>query len=135
MASPDRVTDELVELRYRFYSDPDVQASLRRVFENAFAFQGAPRRQIDESELAQIAVPTLVLWTDRNPGAGPEIGRRIASRIPGAQFHCLTDAAHWPQWEQPEAHDRVVTDFLLGGSVDQPADPDATAAAPGPSRA
>lgn len=135
MASPDRVTDELVEVRYRLYSDPAIQASLRRVFENAFAGVGAPRKQVDESELASVAVPTLVLWTDRNPGAGPEIGRRIASRIPGAQFHCLADAAHWPQWEQPEAHDRVVTEFLLGGTVDRPAGPQATPAAPAPTQA
>jgi pimeloyl-ACP methyl ester carboxylesterase len=125
MASPDRVTDELVALRFRMYSDPAIQASLRPVFENAFAGTGAPRKLIDESELAGVSVPTLVLWTDHNPGAGPAVGRRIAAAIPGAQFHCLTDAAHWPQWEQPAAHDQVVTEFLLGGDVNQPAEPDA----------
>lgn len=125
MAAPDRVTDELVELRFTMYSNPAIQASLRPVFENAFAGVGAPRKLIDESELADVAAPTLVLWTDHNPGSGPAVGRRIAAAIPDAQFHCLTDAAHWPQWEQPEAHDRVVTEFLFGGDVNQPAEPDA----------
>lgn len=116
-ASPDRVTDELVELRFRLYSDPAVQASLRSVFLNAFAGQGAPRKTIPEEDLARITVPTLVLWTDHNPGTGPEVGRYIAAKIPGAQFACIEDAAHWPQWEQPEEHDRLVAAFLAGETV------------------
>jgi pimeloyl-ACP methyl ester carboxylesterase len=114
MATPDRVTDELVEVRYRLYSDPGIQASLRSVFESAFAGVGPPRKQIDEDELASVAAPTLVLWTDHNPGTGPEVGRKIAAAIPGAQFALVEDAAHWPQWEQPEAHDGLVLDFLAG---------------------
>ena len=121
MASPDRVTDELVDVRYRMYTDPETQNALRAVFENAFAGVGPARRHIDEDELATIGVPTLVLWTDKNPGTGPEVGRRIAERIPGARFALIEDAAHWPQWEQPEEHDRVVTDFL-GAAVRQAAE-------------
>lgn len=114
MASPDRVTDELVEVRYRLYSDPAVQASLRAVFNNAFAGVGAARKIIAEEELGNVSVPTLVLWTEKNPGTGPEVGRRLASLIPGARFECLDDAAHWPQWERPEEHDRIVSAFLDG---------------------
>jgi pimeloyl-ACP methyl ester carboxylesterase len=114
MASPDRVSDELVDVRVKLYSDPAVQASLRSVFGNAFGGVGGPRKTIPEARLSEITTPTMVLWTERNPGHGPEVGRYIAARIPGAVFHCLDDAAHWPQWEQPGAHDRVVTDFLQG---------------------
>lgn len=117
MARPERVTDELVELRLRLYSRPDIQASLGPVFRNAFAGEGAPRRTIFEDELASVRVPTLVLWTDHNPGSGPEVGRRIAARIPGSRFYVIRDAGHWPQWEQPEEHDRVVLTFLRGEPV------------------
>ena len=58
--------------------------------------------------------PTLVLWTDKNPGMGPNVGERLRSLIPGAQYYCVADAAHWPQWEHPEAHDEVVLQFLRG---------------------
>lgn len=113
MVTPDRVTDELVNIRYTLYSMPEVQASLTSVFENSFGGP-ATRNRIEEEELGTISMPTLVLWTDKNPGAGPDAGQRIASKIPGAQFYCIADAAHWPQWEQPEEHDRVVTAFLKG---------------------
>lgn len=117
MAAPDRVTDELVDLRVRLYSDPAIQESLRSVFLNAFGDQGAPRRTIDESELARVSARTLVLWTDHNPGTGPDVGRRIAGLIPDARFVCVEDAAHWPQWEQPETHDDLVASFLRGEEV------------------
>jgi pimeloyl-ACP methyl ester carboxylesterase len=117
MARPERVTDELVEIRLRLYSDPKIQASLRPVFLNAFAGVGAPRRTIVEEELRSVRAPTLVLWTDHNPGTGPEVGRRIAASIPGARFYLIADAGHWPQWEQPEEHDRVVLGFLRGEPV------------------
>ncbi len=32
MASPDRVTDELIDLRYAMYIRPDTNASLKEVF-------------------------------------------------------------------------------------------------------
>jgi pimeloyl-ACP methyl ester carboxylesterase len=120
MVGPDRIPDELVDVRYRFYSDPVTQASLRAVFMNAFAGTGAPRKVIPEERLAEIAVPTLVLWTEKNPGTGPEVGRRIAQLIPGAQFAVMMDCAHWPQWEDPEGHDAIVTAFLDGQDVGRP---------------
>jgi pimeloyl-ACP methyl ester carboxylesterase len=113
MASPDRVTDELLDVRLKLYSDPAVQASLRSVFQNAFGGAGAPRKLIPEERLADIRTPTLVLWTEKNPGTGPEVGRYIADHIPGARFASIDDAAHWPQWERPEMHDEIVTEFLL----------------------
>ena len=71
MATPDRVTDELVELRYALYSNPEIRASLRTVFSNAFGTGAVPRRMVPEARLAEISAPTLVFWTDHNPGSGP----------------------------------------------------------------
>lgn len=117
MASPDRVTDELVDVRLKIYTDPETQPALRTVFENSFGFGTGPSRQIPEERLADVRVPTLVFWTEKNPGTGPDVGRRIASLIPNAEFYCMDDAAHWPQWEHPEEHDRVVSQFLGGSAV------------------
>jgi pimeloyl-ACP methyl ester carboxylesterase len=114
MASPERVTDELVQLRLAMYRDPATKESLRSVFENSFGMGVSPQYMIPEERLAEIRAETLVLWTDKNPGTGPDVGEKMASLIPGARYHCVDDAAHWPQWEQPEEHDRVVMAFLEG---------------------
>ena len=112
MASPDRVTEELVDLRYAIYTRPDTNASLREVFNNSFGTTSMNR--IEESDLPNIKAPTLVLWSDKNPGTGEDAGERLHKLMPGSRLVCIRDAAHWPQWEKPEEHDRAVLDFLAG---------------------
>jgi pimeloyl-ACP methyl ester carboxylesterase len=112
MAAPDRVTDELVELRQAFYSDPGTNAALQAVFSHRFSETGVVEYHLREPDLARVAAPTLVLWSDKNPGHGPEYGERLASLIPGAVYALIEDAAHWPQWEKPNQHDRHVLSFL-----------------------
>ncbi len=114
MAAPDRVTDELVDLRYALYTRPDVNAALRKVIANGLGIGKDRNQYLAEDDLKTISHPTLVFWSDKNPGSGPDVGERIASIIPGAAYYCMLDAAHWPQWEHPEEHDRVIANFLKG---------------------
>ena len=114
MAAPDRVTDELTEVRYRIYTEPETRRALAEVYDNSFGFGDSRDYTLPAARLREIKAPTLVLWTDKNPGTGPDVGRMQQSLIPGAQFYCMADAAHWPQWERPEEHDEVVTKFLRG---------------------
>jgi pimeloyl-ACP methyl ester carboxylesterase len=112
MASPDRVTDELVALRQAIYSDPDTRRALIEVFTYTLGSPASIKFLITPSELGQLKAPTLVLWSDHNPGSGENVGRRLASLIPDAEFYLMTDAAHWPQWEHPQEHDDRVLQFL-----------------------
>ena len=110
VASPDHLTEELVDVQYRMYAVPEIRESMAKVYGIS-----APRPRLmryEEEVAATLRPPVLVLWTDRNRGAGPEVGEYLASVIPGAQYHLIANAAHWPQWEQPEQHDEVVAAFL-----------------------
>jgi pimeloyl-ACP methyl ester carboxylesterase len=118
MASPDRVTEELIDLRYAIYTRPDTNASLKNVFANSFQRGPEARHFVEEDELAGLKVPAFALWSEKNPGAGADVGERLAQLIPGASHYCIMGAAHWPQWEQPEDHDRVVLDFLAGRRIE-----------------
>jgi pimeloyl-ACP methyl ester carboxylesterase len=113
MATPDRVTDELVALRMAIYSDPETREALKQVFTFTLGSPESQQYLIRPAQLAEIKAPTLVLWSDENPGSGENVGRRLASLIPGAEFFMMEDAAHWPQWEHPEVHDARVLEFLL----------------------
>jgi len=97
------------------YNTSETQASLNLVFENSFTPERA--EQIDEDRLREIRTSTLILWADRNPGTGPDGGLRLSQIIAGSECYCIKDAAHWPQWERAEEHDRVVTQFLLKPQV------------------
>lgn len=117
MASPDRVTDELVEVRYRMYADPETRRALTDVYNNSFGDGDSVKYRLPAARLKEIKAPTLVLWTDKNPGAGADVGKYVSSLIPGSSFYCIVDAAHWPQWEHPEEHDEIITRFLGGDKI------------------
>ncbi len=71
--------------------------------------------------LPAIRVPTLVIHGDRDRLIPPENGKTVAVRIPGAQFHVISDAGHLLTTDQPEACKRVMVDFLRQmRSVDGP---------------
>lgn len=62
--------------------------------------------------LSRIAVPTLVVTGDRDTVVAPELSRRTARAVPGAEYVELEDCGHTPQEEQPEAFVAAVRDFL-----------------------
>lgn len=62
--------------------------------------------------LAAIAVPTLCLAGEDDRTAPPDLLLRMSQRIPGAEYHCLGDAGHIANVEQPAAFNAAVVDFL-----------------------
>jgi 3-oxoadipate enol-lactonase len=66
------------------------------------------------SDLARITAPTLVVAGAEDPATPPEHGEQIASAVPGARLIVLEGAAHLGNVEQPEAYNRLLTEFLAG---------------------
>jgi pimeloyl-ACP methyl ester carboxylesterase len=113
MATPDRVIDELIDLRMKFYSLPEARGGMQRVG----IMGGMPSKRFEEEDCKRIKAETLVFWSQYNPGAGADQCENFASLIPGAKYYCMANASHWPQYEHPEEHDAVVTKFLQTGQV------------------
>ncbi len=78
--------------------------------------QGAPaqpqRTTITYEKLATIRVPTLLMPGDQDLQTPPWVMRRQLTHIPSAQFIVLPEAAHSINWEQPEAFNRNVLEFI-----------------------
>jgi pimeloyl-ACP methyl ester carboxylesterase len=110
VADPARITEEIVDVRVNLYSDPAIHESMLRVF-GVTAPRANPVRY-GEEDVKQLKPPALVFWTEKNPGAGPDVGEYFASLIPDAKYYLMMDAAHWPQWERPQEHDKALIDFL-----------------------
>jgi pimeloyl-ACP methyl ester carboxylesterase len=53
--------------------------------------------------LHRVTRPALVLWGDKDGIVGPSYGETLAAALPRARFQRITDAAHYPQVEQPDA--------------------------------
>jgi pimeloyl-ACP methyl ester carboxylesterase len=98
--APHRVAED-VEQRLRF-------APSRGGYEAQLA---AASRHDTTARLAAIAAPALVLHGDADRIVPVGNGRRLAERLPSAQFRLLTDAGHLYMTDTAEA-DEIVVRFL-----------------------
>ncbi|HEV3273385.1 MAG TPA: alpha/beta hydrolase [Candidatus Dormibacteraeota bacterium] len=113
--------DQVAEFSYhhpdRFRIDPTTMTEAQRTVmagnRASLAIYGG-QSMIDPSlrgRLANITVPTLVVWGDSDRIADPEYGRAWAAAIPGATFILLTATGHVPQIETPKQLLTPVWDF------------------------
>lgn len=68
--------------------------------------------QLITNRLSEIAVPTLVIWGRQDRFVPVSHGEMAARIIPNTSLHILENCGHWTPMEQPEAFNRVVTEFL-----------------------
>lgn len=111
MLEPETVTDELVEVRYRIYSLPDSRQAMPKLVDQAPGAAGRPF-MLTEADLAALPHETLIVWSDHNPTTPWEVGKRASDIIPNASFEMITDAGHWPMFEQPEQFNAIVASWL-----------------------
>jgi pimeloyl-ACP methyl ester carboxylesterase len=78
----------------------------------AGAQRGMAARPDATDVLASIAVPTLVVTGAEDAIFGPEVGRELASAIPGARFLLVEEAGHLSSLERPEVVNEALLDFL-----------------------
>jgi len=115
MYEPEKsVTEELIDIRYKIYTQPGMGATVRKIADVVFgtALEPNPSGQWDPAQMGNIKCPTLVLWSRHNPGRSVEIARESAKIIPNHKMVVLENSAHWPQWEEIEAFNRYHLDFL-----------------------
>lgn len=112
---PSDITDELVAVRWALYQREDAKRVLAGVTDTMLGGHrtGGGEAFITKEELMRIAHPTLVLWTSHNPSTTAATAERAAAYIDGAEFTVMQDCGHWPQWEDPERFNAIVTRFLL----------------------
>jgi len=115
---PASMTEEMVRLRYRIYSQPGMTDTVVRIMGAVLAMNRGLYNGVDYMDrqlLAGLRVPTQVLWTDHNPGKPLDVIRPAIDLIPRVEFHLVENAAHWPQFEQPEVVNGYLRKFLVAG--------------------
>jgi 2-hydroxy-6-oxonona-2,4-dienedioate hydrolase len=118
VADPQRIGEELVQIRMRIYGRPEVQRSMTlagAAYRAARYGNDTPASKhcLSEKELAEIKAPTLVYWGEKNT-APPAVGEALARAIPNARYYCNPDTGHWAQFEYADTHNREVLRFLTG---------------------
>lgn len=74
---------------------------------------GRPRSEnfLSEPELRQLAAPVLMIWGDRDPYGGPDIGRRAAALIPNARLEVI-EGRHAPFLDDPPHCGALICELL-----------------------
>ena len=62
--------------------------------------------------LRDVRHSTLILWGEQDRLFPPQVGRDLQALITGSRFILIPNAGHIPQWEQPHAVNRHITEFL-----------------------
>jgi pimeloyl-ACP methyl ester carboxylesterase len=70
------------------------------------------------------AIPTLIVWGERDRTIPVEHGRLAHAAIPHSRFETLPASAHFPHLEDPDGLSRLLGEFLAGTDVGAIADSD-----------
>jgi pimeloyl-ACP methyl ester carboxylesterase len=62
--------------------------------------------------MTALRIPVLVIWGERDPLVPLKYGQQIADTIPNARLVRIPHAGHIPMWENAEAFNRALLDFL-----------------------
>lgn len=99
--------------------DPDARALAIAAMSTVHAatYRAAVRCLVgfdERANLSAIRLPVLCLAGAHDPNAPAQMMARMASKIPGAAFHCLPTVGHLANLEAPAAFNAVVLEFLRG---------------------
>ena len=111
---PAQITDELVDVRYKIYSQPGMVDHLVNLTCTVLDQNRGQVGGVDyyARTLADLKCPVLLIWTDHNPGKSLAAVQHVIDTIPQKEFHLIKNAAHWAQWEKPDEVNALMIDFL-----------------------
>ncbi len=68
--------------------------------------------QLEDTKLASVHVPTLVVWGANDALLPLSMGERLHAGIGGSKLIAIKECGHVPELERPEEFDRALLDFL-----------------------
>ena len=71
-----------------------------------------PGLTFDDSRLAALRQPTLMVWGTQDPAGSAEVWTRFVRTLPDAELHVVEGGGHMPWWDDPDGVGRRVRGFL-----------------------
>ncbi len=106
-ASPDRIYEEIADAYLESAEQPNAEYAALAFLRGDLCFDLS-------AYIAQLNVPTAIIWGEKSQFTGPEIGKRLAALNPQAirEFQQLEDVGLTPQLEVPAITIGLIRRFL-----------------------
>jgi len=114
-ASPS-ITDEALDEYWKGFADPERRAAHLALYRSGDFEQLAPY----EGKLAELGVPTLMLWGEEDPFAPVTGARRFERGIPGSETVVVPGAGHFVVDDAPERYAEALVGFLTRARPGRP---------------
>jgi 2-hydroxy-6-oxonona-2,4-dienedioate hydrolase len=108
-------TEELVDVRYRYFHTPEFKANLH----NLLCLQEMDirvRNLLTDEQMASIKAPTLVIWGRENPFGDIPEATLMHEAIAGSRLELYSECGHWPQHEHADRYNAMSIDFIRSAS-------------------
>ncbi len=117
MHEPEKsVTEELVDIRYAIYKQPGrakIIGRISQVIMGGLLDDTWVAKWSNENDLKKLQCPVLLMWSGHNPGLNVAEATEALKYLKDGRIFVLEKSAHWPQWEESEAYNKVHSEFLL----------------------
>jgi pimeloyl-ACP methyl ester carboxylesterase len=112
------LSDELIQNRLSLYSRADFQAAAPLVFGRLTRNASGTPQPASMIALESVECEALLLWTKHNPIHDVAAAQAALPRLPRGSLYVMRgEAAHWPQYEQPDEFNTVMHAFLSTGKT------------------
>ena len=70
------------------------------------------KNEVTQARLKELKMPVLIISGTADLSTSPAIARMVAAEIPGSEVVVVPESGHSVYWEQPDAFNRAVLDFI-----------------------
>ena len=120
-AQSDRVTEEIVDIRYGVYHQPDLRAALEGILALT-ELDLYKTWMLTPERLGRIECEVLVVWSEEDVLSAVQGAATFVEHIPHNKLVVFGDCGHWPPFERPDLFSRYSIAFLEGGLDAVPAE-------------
>lgn len=110
---PRSVIDDLVAVRQRVYSHPDMKKIMPRLL-TLFDPELRLKNNLSDEEWRRIHQPVLIIEHVDTEDVYLRTARQIIKLLPDARLHPVRKTSHWSQFEAPDEFNRAALAFLQG---------------------
>lgn len=110
----DVISEQLIEPFVQIFQLPGTKKSMLAISRGHMNIFGvkADALKLILANLANIKVPTLLVWGKQDPVVPIAHANFAMQHLPNAELHVFDQCGHLPQMEYPEQFNKLITDFI-----------------------